>query len=397
MVTNVMKQAEQLKQVDKALIRFGDWTKFNDLIDGLPKEAFETEKAFCKALELDENEYNRIISRSAWNWVDSPSKSLLNGMGFNGLSRPTEGSLVFDNFISQTRFILMLINDGFMSRFAFENIKDENGKKLSVKGEFAQTLREGREKRFNNILQIIYAYFAFCRAKESQKELVKPKKLYRGIRLTNAFNVPVIREMFSNNNEKFKDKNYSEVRKLRVDLLIDYIKTNGFNDICESNLVSFTSSKAIAKYFANKEGILIEVNSNDVEIMTSGIHDERFSGKDFVSGKDEKEYIVRISDKRQNANEIIIHDLDYFIETNNPLAVNLFDHDDKSATYELNGTRIKAYLVWTSNTSTSIRYKNLTADSWGYSSKEFKDRYGFSPVLSGKTIKEVKDFIVYID
>ena len=395
----VMTAMNEVGQVNKGFVRFGDWTAFSNRINSLTKEAFETEEGLCSALQLDEELYNRIISFSTWKWKDSPSKSLFNGLGFNGLDAPMEGQEVFNSFVAQTRFIMMLIEGRFLSSFAFETVRDENNEKVKVKGQYAQTMKkaEGYQQRFDMVLQVLYAYFLFCRKQEEKEGFKMPKKIYRGVRLRDVFWTPAIQTFFEKHEMEFKDKTHREIRKRKVDLLMQYIEDNGINDICENNLVSFTSSKAVAKYFANGEGLLIELNPKDVEVMTSEVHDERFAERDYVSGKLEKEYIVRVADDKVNPISVTIHDLDYFIETNNPLAVSLFDHDNKSATYELNGTRIKAYYIWTSNTTSAIRYKNLGGDSWGYSSKEFKEKFGFSPVLSGKTLKDIKDFTIHIN
>lgn len=392
----VTKTVKNEVEASKGFVRFGDWTEFNTRINSLKEEAFETEERLCEALELDSELYSRVISFSTRRWKESPSKSLLNGLGLNGLNVPKEGVEVFDNLTSQTRFILMLNEGRFLSSFAFETIRDENNQKVKVRGEFAQKIKKGHQHRLDEMLQMLYAYFLFCRKQEGKEGFKKPKKIYRGVRLHDAFRTPAMQALLKKHEMQLENKHYREVRKFKMDLLIEYIEEHGIRMICENNLVSFTSSKAVAKYFANGEGLLLEMNTKDVEIMTSEVHDERFSERDYVSGRLEKEYIVRLSNEQVNLVSVIIHDMDYFIATNNPLAVNLFDHDNKSATYKLHGTRIKAYAVWTSNTTKAIRYRNLDKDIWGYSSVEFKKCYGFSPVLSGKTVNDVKDFQIHI-
>jgi hypothetical protein len=380
------------------MIQFGDWSAFKEKLNSVQEDAFESEQTLCEAMGLDSEIYQRIVRFAVNSWKDSPSKSLFHAIGKNGLSLPTNED-VFITLLAQTRYLTMLCEARVISKYALRTVRDDNGEKVKVKGTYALTYPEGSrgeeiQEQVNEVMQLIYVYFLYCKKQEEKAGFKKPKKIYRGVRLSDVFRIPAIEEALST--LSLEDKDFRECRKEKVEALVTYLNENGIQDICENQLVSFTSSKVIAKYFANDNGIILELNSDDVEIMTSEVHDERFAERDYVSNKLEKEYIVRVADEKVTASNVIISDLDYFIATNNPLAVSLFDHDNKSATYELNGVDIKAYYVWTSNTTSAIRYKPIGTNSWGLSSKEFKEQYGFSPVLSGKTINEVKDFSIQV-
>lgn len=380
--------------LEKDLIEFGNWQDFNEKLEAVQK--VETEEKLCEQVGMDFEFYQRIIQLSINFWRESPTQSLFNGMALKGLQLPKEGELVFNNHLSQTRFLTMLCKAGITHQLNLSRVKNDDGKAVVINGTYALTFKGGHEsalgKKINDVLQAIYLYFFFCRKKEGIK---LPKKIYRGIRLSDIRNHP----MFKEAKASIKDINKSDRRqqeKQIIDVIVEIIINEGLNNLYDTNLLSFTSSKTVAKYFANNEGIIVEVNTKDVEIITSELHDERFAVKDYYSNKFEREYIVRLSEEKLNVSNITISYVDYLIATNNPLAVNMFDHDDKTALYQLNGVNIKAYFVWTSNTTSAIRYCNMDEDTWGYSSKEFKDRYGFSPVISSKNLKDIKNFVIKI-
>jgi hypothetical protein len=394
---------QTMVKAEKGLITFGDWKEFNQKLHSLQNMNFLSEEALCHSMGFDTELYKRMMRSAVYSWKNSPSTSIFHSIGKEGLTIPSEGETVFDNHLAQTRFLLMLCESKIISKLLLKTVRNEKGEKVKVRNEYAVTFPEGERgevmaKKVQEVLQIVYLYFWYCKKQEEQDGFKKVKKIYRGIRLRDFYRHPAIEkalEVVPPSTERGFDR---KRRKAEYDVIVDYLKKNGLKDISDTNLVSFTSSKAIAKYFANKNGLIIEVNANEVEIMTSEAHDERFAEKDYVSNKKEKEYIVRLSDNQFEITNIEICDLDYYIATNNPLAVSLFDHDDKSATYELNGVNIKAYYVWTSNTTSATRYRNLDDEfGWGYGSKEFLREFGFSPVISNKNLKDIKNFQIHID
>lgn len=396
MVTIMEKQ-----EVKEGIITFGDWSPFAEKLHQLHDEDFISEESLCQAMEVDYEEYSKVVRSAFYCWKDSPSKSLFHGLGVNGLKIPKIGDPIFIDYLSQTRFLLMLCNSQLgVARHCFGNIRDEHVEKVKVRGEAVltysknPTFRQRTEDNVNKVLQMLYLYFLYCRKQEEKEDFKMPKKLYRGIRFRDLVNAPVIKETLE---EIWKEPYSRERLKREYDCIVQILKEQGLQVVCESLLVSFTASKAIAKYFANNNGIIVEVKPNDVEVMTSEVHDERFAERDEVSNKYEREYIVRVGEYLP-VTDVMIYDVDYYIAINSPLAVNLFDHSDKSATYVLNGVKIKAYYVWTSNTTSTILYRNLDDEGgWGLSSREFKEMYGFSPVINRRNLDDIQDFQIHIE
>jgi hypothetical protein len=191
---------------------------------------------------------------------------------------------------------------------------------------------------------------------------------------------------------------YTTRKKKRMDIVIDYILKNGINEIIPGRLLSFTSSRNIASYFANGEGFILSVDTSKVKIITSEKTEPLLADADYVSEKKEKEYIVKIPDsyvfKRE---DIFIEDLDYYVGDNNPLAVKYFDHNDKGAEYTMNNKRIYAQYYWSSNTSGSVKYyikdeEDDYSNDYARSRKDFKQKYGFDPLPTIDNLDKITNF-----
>lgn len=183
-------------------------------------------------------------------------------------------------------------------------------------------------------------------------------------------------------------------RKEAIDIIIDYIIKNGLQKIAVGKMLSFTASKPIASYFTNGEGIIISVDTSKVEIVTSEKTDPLFDQPDYVSGKKEREYIVKIpSGYKFKREDIIIEDLDYLVAEQNPLSVQFFDHDNKNADYDMDGHHIRAHFRWNSagtNGSVYFEIDNGYSESRSYCKKE----YGFDPMPTKENLDKITNFKV---
>lgn len=373
------------------LITFGDWSDLKRKVEQYP--LYQTEDDFLDDVGIKRDFYNKITGFAIRGWRESTSRSLFQIIGHHGLDVPEKGKPIFKNHLEQTRFFHLLDEGRILGKFGLGHVVDENNEKVKVAGGNValtypqnESRRASTEKIVNEVLQAVFIYAFLCK----QKEMKLPKKLYRGIRLSDMRNIPGLKEELSV--LKYDPSTRSDYYREYVRIVCDYINEHGLNGIAESSLLSFTASKSVASYFANKRGLVLEVEAQDVEILTSELHDERLDVMDYMSGKKEREYIVRLPKEQVEVKNIMIHDLDFFIATSDPRAVSLFNHNDKIAYYELNEVKIKAQFHWSTNTKGSIAYYNLSDNGWGYGSREFQKEYGFSPVITNKNIKEVKNF-----
>lgn len=354
---------------------FDDWSSFISQVNNLPEISWEEA---CKQLQLPTGALKNIISR----WRDSTSTSMLHGLFNVSLGKiPKQGSPIFKDLKWQTRFLIMAIKDGLLRIFDVdtktEKVNDENAKDILISS----------QKKLNNIVRSLYVYWYL----NSRMKIKAPKILYRGIRAHDLYNHDTFKPLIDH---VWKSDATREMkRKHAIDILIKFICDKQLHKITDGNLLSFSASSPIAKYFADDKGFVLKVETAKVEIITSELHDERLSGVDFVSGKNEKEYIIRIpEDYAFKPEDIIIHDLDYYVADQNPLCVAYFDHDDKQAIYSINNQTIKARFEWNnSGTSGGIRYM-LEGDWYPYSRNDFKKRFGFDPLPTENNLPEITSF-----
>jgi hypothetical protein len=253
-------------------------------------------------------------------------------------------------------------------------------------------------KKVNNIVQYVWLYSFYHHYKIKKDKPKLPKNLYRGIRVFQGLKGKEIEQLRKVSQEQAKgiDDKHTTWVKTFIDNLIQFIVEKGMSKISDGKFLSFTESRDIAAYFANKEGIILRVDPTKVKIVTSPKTEEFFGEVDYVSGKKEKEYIIEIPvNYKFTIDDIEIVDGDYWIGANSPLSVQFFDHDDKKANYELDGIRIESQYVWRSNTSGGIVFNNLDSkgyESWGISRREFKKKFNVDPMPTEENLNRIKDF-----
>ena len=340
----------------------------------------------CQQVGLNSTLYTQVIHVAKNYWKESTSKSLLHGVAYLSPGTvPTVGNAIFPDLMWQTRFLLMCKQERLVG-FTNPVREKDSFKTIKVKGEVARTVAQSDVKRVNDIIRCIYLYWYLMQ----QKPVKLPKTIYRGIRASDLYNHPTFEPVVAAIWKS--DKSYAMKKKEALDLLIRWICDKKLHQITDGNILSFTSSKNIAEYFANKSGFVLQVDPRKVEILTSELHDDSFAGPDLVSGKNEKEYIVRIPENYDfKPSDIFIENMDYYIAEQNPLCVKLFDHDDKQATYELDGRPITARFRWKTDQSGRLEF-SITDDHFSYSRTEFKKIYNIDPLPQPNNLSKISNF-----
>lgn len=427
-------------------IKYTDWTPFKNKLEAAIRTGFSDIYELLSLMGMDKDTYDKIKNNMIYNWKDSVSKSLLHAVSNLGNEFPQEGNYIFSDLLTQTRF-LILSSVGFSGSDVFGNShrvdglglinrwndlatiantdpsktkynssigKDVMMKWVEVSGMQALTTRneEGVEK-VNNIIKYIWLYVFYNKYllnKGLQNKTINlPKYLYRGIRVGTMYGKAniILKDKFQEIEKLLSGEHHTKRSKERMDVLINHIVNGGLPDLIDGKFLSFTASMPIAKYFANKDGFLIRVDSSKVDIITSELTDELFDKPDYVSGKKEREYIVRVPDDYKFSREdIIISDTDYLIGANSPLSVGYFDHDNKEASYDLTDEKgqvwnIKARYVWHTNTSGGILYdikkENEEDYSWSESRKKIKTEYGIDPLPTEENLSRIKNFKINLN
>ena len=416
-------------------IQFTDWSDFKEKLKKAISTGFKTEEELVNLMGMNYDRYTKIRENMIMNWKDSVSKSLLHSIAQIGQKIPQKGTNIFKDLKQQTQF-LIIADGGLQTRNAFgdtngvdglgilsklvdlQRIKNRDPKNtkfdwdlkkdvmknyVDFNGVPAYTIfnkvsdispdrASNALRKVNEIVQYVWLYSFYHHYKLKKDNPKLPKYLYRGIR-SGWLEGNIIEDL--KKKASGTGKKHDQFTKEYIDSLIDYIVKNGISKISTGKLLSFTESRDIAAYFTNKEGIILRVDPKKVEIVTSPKTEEFFQEADYVSGKKEKEYVIKVpANYKFTKDDIEIVHGDYWLGDNSPLAVQFFDHDNKKATYKINGVGIKAQYVWKNNTSGGIRFWNTdVGNSWDdYSRRDFKKKFGFDPMPTEENMNQITEF-----
>jgi len=378
---------DEITADQSGLFAFDDaWPEFVEACRNLPPQVDQS--TALQATGVLPKLFATAVSAGQDEWRESPTRSIFHALGnLTPGHAPVPGTPVFPDLVWQTRFIMMAMKHGLLRGWEWEFVRDAKGNPLQVRNEKARTVRSDGLRQSNKIIRALYLYWFL----NHRMPVKLPKFLYRGIRASTLYG----HETFAAAVAAIwrSDKDRRMVRKDVIDALIKWICDRKLHQITDGRLLSFTSAVPIANYFANGEGFLLRVDPRKVEIMTSELHDENLATPDPMTGKREREFIVRIPENYAfTPADIIMHDLDYMIAEGNPLSVALFDHNDKGATYKMNGVPIDAYAYWKTNEKLQLLFKRTDNGMWHVSRTEFKQMQGFDPLPTPQNVHLVTDF-----
>jgi hypothetical protein len=425
-------------------IQYSDWSDFRDKLRNAVLTGFNSIEELFSLMSMNIETYTKIKEHMILHWKNSVSQSIIHSIAELNYKIPKKGTNIFKDLKTQTQFLIltsigyhsrdiyggnMSVNGlGLLNKFGdLEKVKNTDPKQTErdrftnkevmkkyalVAGTDAYTVKsEESIKKVNNILQYIWLYIFYNHyiLKKGIKEKTHklPKYLYRGIRGT----------MWPKA-EKAIGKEWSELTKLyteakvkhnkvmqeKYDLLFDYIIKNGIHKLTDGKFISFTASMPIARYFSNKDGFILRVETSKVNIISSELTEDLFDQEDYVSNRKEHEYIIVVpKNYKFEKDDIIVTDEDYLIATNNPLCVGAFSHDTKEAYYDMlddKGVKwnVNAYYVWTSNDKGGVIYAVKKDDeesySWAEGRNSIKKRFGFSPLPTEDNLDRISNFRV---
>jgi hypothetical protein len=428
-------------------IQYSDWTDFRNKLRESVLTGFNTIEELISLMGMNMEIYIKIKEHMILHWKDSLSKSIIHSIAELNYKIPKKDTNIFKDLKTQTRF-LILTSGGYNSRNIYGNTMSVNGLGLlsqyrdlekikntdpketerdqysnkdvmkrfvTVAGTTAFTVRtEEGIKKVNNILQYIWLYIFYNHyiLKKGIKEKTHklPKYIYRGIRGTMWQKAEkAIGQQWKDMTKYHSDSKFKHNKAMqeKYDLLFDYILKNGIHKLTDGKFISFTASLPVAKYFSNKEGFVLRVETSKINIISSELTEELFDKEDYVSNKKEREYIVVVpKNYKFEKDDIIVTDEDYLIATNNPLSVGAFTHDTKEAYYDIlddKGVKwnVHAYYVWSSNDKGGVVYgvkKDGEEDyNWAYGRNNIKKRFGFSPLPSEDNLDKISNFRVNDD
>jgi hypothetical protein len=372
-------------------VLFDDWSAFIAACNALPQNCTIEQACESESIPFNAVYVKNIVELCIANWRDSTSTSIIHGIANIHMGTvPPQGTPIFTDMLWQTRFLMMCRKNKIVSILDTDRVIDPTTKQVvTIRNEDALTSK--REPKINRIIRAIYLYW-FLNTRKSDVKLLA-KALYRGVRAGDLIGhenfKPIADEIYKN------DKSRYIRRKQVIDALVKYLCDNKLHTITDGNMLAFSATIPVAKYFSKGSGLILKVDPRKVEIITSEVHDpENLAGPEPFSGRVEREYICRIpADYQFQPSDIMINDLDYLIASVNPLCVAHLDHDDTRALYTLNGADIEAQYVWLTDSSGGLRfYADLNGQFISGPRSVVKKNIGFDPMPTEANLKDISNF-----
>jgi hypothetical protein len=313
-----------------------------------------------------------VIQRGLKEWRVNPGRSFVRGMEQVGSA--SAGDDLFRSSLDQSLFLASLMRCGAMPAASIQVAVAADGKRVQEnQGLFRLGVAEKAIPAFVSILGALRLWRMANEARIETGSVRLPKRLYRGIR---GRDIHVDIPSIGDEHHLVRSMRVTEDRFRRMsDVPLHSVSTTG--------ILSFTELRGAAQHFANEEGFVIEIDPRDVGIVSSWTLDLALSGKDEMTGRSEREWIVQVPpDLVLQPDQVAIEDGEYSIVTRDPLGVGRVSHDYQCR-YSIDGRHIRSSFVYNSNgVGGKVVFHHKTAqDAYGqHSRRTFKRIHGFDPV-----------------
>lgn len=359
-----------------ALIQLdGGWAGFMETLPSDDTLAGMGHSDIAEHAGCDPVVFGEALPAALRHWRVSPSRSMVNMIGDVGDCLP--GNPMFRDLKTQTRVLASAIEAGAVVERALNGVAGENRALLKVSQDAnAMTAVGEAAAAINRLARALKVW------EERNKALVRtgavklPKALYRGVRgrdvpLPNAADVPEGDEW------NFRA---CEIMAARADLLA----SRPLAEISHADILSFTANERIAEYFTKDEGHVVAVDPAELSLVSSWATDETLSGKDYVTGRQEREWIMRVGAFMPSPDQVRIHDRHVAWSMADPRGVAMLD-GTATASYEMDGHRVEAQFVWNqAGTNGTIRFR--IDGRMSETRAEAKRLFGFDPMPSPDSV-----------
>jgi hypothetical protein len=180
--------------------------------------------------------------------------------------------------------------------------------------------------------------------------------------------------------ERAKGQMFEEFSANLTQARYDHLLKHNVSTMFPGNVLSFTANVEVARYFANEAGFVVGVDPREVDVVAAWSFCEELDGKDPMSNKHEREWIIRLSpDHRFPREEVEITASEWLMYNGDIRGINLAGHGTK-ATYEMNGLKIESRFEYkASGEGGSVRF-SVNGEWMEWTRSQFKKEKGFDPV-----------------
>jgi hypothetical protein len=360
------------KLPDEAMVKFdGEWSAVRALSDSDLLKMSQVDIASFSPLPSDQ--FAEVISGSLDEWRENPGRSFLSAAGNAPFAR--SGKKMFNSLEHQTHFLAGLCRVGGQGARNLQAVrsKEQGARFHRERGVVAITASEAGVVYVNQMARAFHVWEKRNAAMVRSGAVKLPKKLYRGVRAGEL-------EFPDFGIERAKGQMYEEFAASLTQDRFDHLVSHGVGSMFPGNILSFTANVEVARYFANEAGFVVSVDPRDVDVVAAWSFNEELDGKDPMSNKHEREWIIRLSPDHQFAREDVEVTASEWLMVNSDIrAINLAGHGAK-ATYKMNGLKIESKFEYrASGEGGSVRF-SVDGEWMEWTRNQFKKEKGFDPV-----------------
>lgn len=341
---------------------------------------------------LETEDFQDVINVAISRWRVNPAGSLINiikDVEQGSAGQPMFADIKLQSQVIGAAILARVVNEREMVGVWGGEFK-ENGisrKPWVLTGDYcAMTAMGAQAAKINALGRSFRLWEERNRALVREGVVKLPKRLYRGIRW---------RDIQIDRKETGEDMDQWDRQIVMHQLIKEKMTQETLADFSRSELISFTSSKSIAEFFANREGYVVHVDPNDVSVVSAWNIDERLGGKDQLTGREEREWILRVGNYKLRPENIATHRKEVSWITRDPRGVAMMENEFVRAEYEINGKRIMCRPFWNATGTKTTLYFHHVGGRYpnAFKRAEFKKLLGFDPLPSVKD--EVHDLQFY--
>ncbi|TLX15905.1 hypothetical protein [Rhizobium sp. MHM7A] len=366
---------------EEAMVKFdGDWASVKALSDSDLLKMDQADIAYFSPLPPDQ--FTEVVSRSLEEWRENPGRSFLSAVGNAPFARA--GKKMFNSLEHQTHFLAGLCRVGGQGSRNLQAVrsKDHGARFHRERGVVAITASEAGVAYVNQMARAFHVWEKRNAAMVRSGAVKLPKKLYRGVRAGEL-------EFPEFGIERAKGQMYEEFAASLTQARFDHLVGHSVGPMFPGNVLSFTANVDVARYFANEAGFVVSVDPREVDVVAAWSFNEELDGKDPMTNKHEREWIIRLSpDHKFPPEEVEITASEWLMFNGDIRGINLAGHGTK-ATYEMNGLKIESRFEYrASGEGGSVRF-SVDGEWMEWTRNQFKKEKGFDPVPS--SADEVRD------
>lgn len=349
----------------------GDWEGIKALTDADLLSMDQSDIASFSPVPADH--FADVISRSLDEWRENPGRSFLSAVGNAPFARA--GKNMFNNLEHQTHFLAGLCRVGGQGARNLQAVRSkEHGARFHrERGTVAITASENGVAYINQMARAFHLWEKRNAALVRSGAVKLPRKLYRGVRAGEL-------EFPDLGIERGKGEMYEEFAARLTQARFDHLLSHDVGTMFPGNVLSFTANLEVARYFANEAGFIVSVDPQEVDVVAAWNFCEELDGKDPMSNKHEREWIIRLSpEHRFPRDEVEITASEWLMYNGDIRGINMAGHGTK-ATYEMNGLKIEARFEYRpSGEGGSVRF-SVDGEWMEWTRNQFKKEKGFDPV-----------------